>query len=56
MRGSPITFVANYFGGTGNDLVLQWANTRLLAWGNSDSGQLGNGGHRTAQRAGRRWT
>ena len=36
-------FVSNYLGGTGNDLVLQWANTRLLAWGANASGQLGNG-------------
>jgi hypothetical protein len=35
-------FFANYYGGTGNDLVLQWANTRLLAWGSNGSGQLGN--------------
>ena len=31
-------------GGTGNDLVLQWANTRLLAWGSNTYGQLGIGG------------
>ncbi|MCX6864876.1 MAG: cadherin-like beta sandwich domain-containing protein, partial [Verrucomicrobia bacterium] len=37
--GVTFPFVANYFGGTGNDLVLQWANTRLLAWGHS---YLGN--------------
>ena len=36
--------VANYFGGTGNDLVLQWANTRLLSWGLNDVGQAGNDG------------
>ena len=35
-------FMADYFGGTGNDLVLRWANTRLLAWGYNSSGQLGN--------------
>jgi uncharacterized delta-60 repeat protein len=28
--GITYNFVANYFGGTGNDLVLQWANTRLM--------------------------
>jgi hypothetical protein len=27
--GVNYQFVANYYGGTGNDLVLQWANTRL---------------------------
>lgn len=37
-------FVANYYGGTGNDLVLQWANTRPVAWGQNSGGQLGNGG------------
>jgi len=41
--GITYPFVANYFGGTGNDLVLQWANTRLLAWGDNSAGQLGNG-------------
>lgn len=37
-------FVANYYGGTGNDLVLHWANTRLVAWGANESGQLGDNG------------
>jgi alpha-tubulin suppressor-like RCC1 family protein/phosphodiesterase/alkaline phosphatase D-like protein len=36
-------FVADYFGGTGNDLVLRWANTRLFAWGRGGTGQLGDG-------------
>lgn len=40
--GITYPFVANYFGGNGNDLVLQWANARLLAWGYNSSGQLGN--------------
>jgi alpha-tubulin suppressor-like RCC1 family protein len=40
--GVVYQFVANYYGGTGNDLVLQWANTRLLAWGSNGSGQLGD--------------
>ena len=31
--GVDYQFVANYYGGSGNDLVLQWANTRLVAWG-----------------------
>jgi uncharacterized delta-60 repeat protein len=35
-------FVANYFGGDGNDLVLHWAGTRLLAWGANSTGTLGN--------------
>ena len=37
-------FVANYFGGTGNDLVLVWAKTKAYAWGSNQSGRLGNGG------------
>jgi alpha-tubulin suppressor-like RCC1 family protein/phosphodiesterase/alkaline phosphatase D-like protein len=41
--GGTYSFVANYFGGTGNDLVLQWAKNRLLAWGYNSYGQLGNG-------------
>lgn len=36
-------FMANYHGGTGNDLVLQWASTRLMTWGLNNGGQLGNG-------------
>ena len=39
--GLTYRFVANYYGGTGNDLVLQWANTRILAWGYNLAGQLG---------------
>ncbi|MEI6604022.1 MAG: autotransporter-associated beta strand repeat-containing protein, partial [Verrucomicrobiota bacterium] len=41
-NGSTYNFVANYYGGTGNDLVLQWAATRPLAWGDNSNGQLGN--------------
>jgi len=41
-NGITYVFVANYFGGTGNDLVLQWANTRLVGWGSNSSGQLGS--------------
>jgi alpha-tubulin suppressor-like RCC1 family protein len=41
--GASYRLVANYFGGTGNDLVLQWAGVRLLAWGSNSYGQLGNG-------------
>ena len=40
--GKNYRFVANYFGGTGNDLVLQYANVRLLAWSNNEYGELGN--------------
>lgn len=35
-------FHANYFGGDGNDLVLQWARVRPMAWGDGTSAQLGN--------------
>ncbi len=35
-------YVAHYFGGTGNDLVLLWRNTRALSWGWNNLGQLGN--------------
>ena len=31
--GISYPFVANYHGGTGNDVVLQWGNTRLATWG-----------------------
>jgi len=41
-NGVTYHFVANYFGGTGNDLVLQWANTKPLGWGADNTGQLGN--------------
>jgi alpha-tubulin suppressor-like RCC1 family protein len=39
--GVPYTFVANYYGGTGRDLVLVWAGTRVEAWGQNIYGQLG---------------
>ena len=42
--GLTYNFVANYYGGSGNDLVLQWANTRVLGWGINAQGQLGNNG------------
>jgi alpha-tubulin suppressor-like RCC1 family protein len=32
-NGISYPFVANYFGGSGNDLVLVWANNRIFAWG-----------------------
>jgi len=41
--GITYHFVANYYGGSGNDLVLVWAGTRVVAWGNNDSGKLGDG-------------
>jgi len=43
VAGIAYRFVANYYGGSGNDLVLQWAATRPFAWGNNASGQLGIG-------------
>ena len=41
-NGVTYHFVANYYGGTGNDLVLQWADVRPVAWGEGYYGQLGN--------------
>jgi len=40
--GKSYRFVANYYGGSGNDLVLEWAYRDLAAWGNNEYGQLGN--------------
>ena len=41
--GATYNFVANYYGATGNDLVLQWATaTSPVAWGINTYGQLGN--------------
>jgi len=40
--GKSYRFVANYYGGTGNDLVLQWAFQDLAAWGYNYYGELGN--------------
>ncbi len=39
---APYDFVANYFGGGGNDLVLQWAWTQVASWGSNSYGQLGD--------------
>ncbi|MCU0779626.1 MAG: Ig-like domain-containing protein [Akkermansiaceae bacterium] len=41
--GIVYPFIADYFAGTGNDLVLRWGNTRLVAWGRNDLGQLAQG-------------
>lgn len=41
-EGTGHDFVANYFGGDGNDLVLEWARRSVKAWGLNQSGQLGN--------------
>ena len=40
--GISYPYVASYYGGTGNDLVLVWAGTRLVGWGDNRSEQLGN--------------
>jgi alpha-tubulin suppressor-like RCC1 family protein len=40
--GTNYNFVANYYGGSGNDLVLVWAYNRVFAWGNNSIGQLGD--------------
>ena len=40
--GTIYRFVANYYGGSGNDLVLVWASSRAFAWGKNTSGQLGD--------------
>lgn len=41
--GVTYDFVANYFGGTGNDLVLMWKNVRAAGWGVNSNGELGDG-------------
>jgi alpha-tubulin suppressor-like RCC1 family protein len=40
--GVTYRFVANYYGGSGNDLVLIWASSRTFAWGSDASGQIGD--------------
>jgi alpha-tubulin suppressor-like RCC1 family protein len=35
-------FVANYYGGSGNDLVLVWASNRAFGWGWDQYGQVGD--------------
>jgi len=40
--GKNYSFIVNYYGGTGNDLVLQWPNLRPFAWGYDQYGQFGN--------------
>jgi alpha-tubulin suppressor-like RCC1 family protein len=45
--GKSYRFVANYYGGTGNDLVLRWAYQNLVAWGSGDAGELGDGRNTT---------
>jgi alpha-tubulin suppressor-like RCC1 family protein len=40
--GQPYRFVANYYGGSGNDLVLHWAEQELVVWGENQGKQLGH--------------
>ena len=42
-NGTTYSFVANYFGGTGNDLTLTWQCSRVFGWGLNGDGQLGDG-------------
>jgi len=41
--GTTYQFIATYFGGTGNDMVLLWPGTTAFAWGYNFNGQLGDG-------------
>ena len=40
--GNIYRFVANYYGGTGNDLVLMWQRQGMYSWGPNGVGQLGD--------------
>ena len=40
--GTVYNFVANYYGGRGNDLVLAWAGTPAYGWGLNGSAQIGD--------------
>jgi uncharacterized delta-60 repeat protein len=39
--GVTYPFVATYYGGSGNDLVLVWKQNRAMSWGWNNGGQLG---------------
>ncbi len=41
--GRSYSFIANYWGGTGNDLVLVWPDMGLAAWGGNTAGAIGDG-------------
>jgi alpha-tubulin suppressor-like RCC1 family protein len=42
-NGTTYPFVAWYYGGDGNDLVLLWARTGIAAWGYNGFGTIGDG-------------
>ena len=46
-NGATYNFIANYYGGNGRSLVLQWPCTGLAAWGDNYYGELGNSGSST---------
>ncbi len=39
--GVPYNFVANYYGGSGHDLVLVWAGSRVFGWGANQEQEAG---------------
>ena len=41
--GQTYNFVANYYGGNGNDLVLVWTGTRVVGCGQNSEGEIGDG-------------
>ncbi len=47
-NGVGYPFVVNYFGGTGNDLVLHWGHRKVYAWGYNNAAVLGNGSQITS--------
>ncbi len=40
--GVNYRFVANYYGGSGNDLMLVWASKRVFAWAGNQFGEVGD--------------
>ncbi|MES2709405.1 MAG: Calx-beta domain-containing protein [Verrucomicrobiota bacterium] len=50
--GTVYRFVANYYGGSGNDLVLVWADSSVLSWGSNSQGELGDGSESDRQAPG----